>query len=242
MLKLINFCLQGRFGHFLRADAGASAISYPVPPRTAIMGVIGAVLGIPKDQPQEVLEPLYVALAGKLPVTHWHKAKLRKDPPESLTYTVKRTQKQEKNTKPEKATLINQEWLFNPAYEIWTALPEPYHSELEDRLRERRWHFQPCLGLSEMMADIEYIETVEAEKLPADIYSIETVFRQESVHLDIGSAYKEKLAINLLRMPRSVTTDRVFTHAGYFMERDGRPVAVRTAEAYRGGKRVLMFL
>lgn len=242
MIKLINFHLEGRFGHFLRADAGASAISYPVPPRTVILGILGAVLGLSKDQPQEVLEPMFVALACRIPVTYWHKAKLRKDPPESLPNMVKRNQKQDKSTKPEKATLINQEWLFNPSYEIWTGLPEPYHDELEGRLKERRWHYQPSLGLSEMMADLKYIGSVKAGKLPSGIYPVETVIRQDCVQLDIEKAYQEKLAINLLRMPRTVTPDRVFTHAGYFLERDGRPVTVQTAGAYLGGKRVLMFL
>jgi len=239
---LINFRLKGRFGHFLRADAGASAISYPVPPRTVIMGIAGAVLGLPKDQPQVVLEPLEIAIAGRIPLTHWHKAKLRKDPPDSLPYEIKRMQKQEKNTKPEKATLIAQEWLFEPSYEIWAGLPEPYHSELEGRLKERRWHFQPFLGLSEMMADLEYIGTVVAKKLREGIYPVETVMRQEHVKPDIERIYNDKLAINLLRMPRTVTPERVFSHAGYLLERDGRPVPVRTARAYLARKRVLMFL
>lgn len=242
MIKLINFRLKGRFGHFLRADAGASAISYPVPPRTVIMGIAGAVLGLPKDQPQVVLEPLEIAIAGRIPLTHWHKAKLRKDPPDSLPFEVKRTQKQEKNTKPEKATLITQEWLFEPSYEIWAGLPGPYHSELEERLKERRWYFQPCLGLSEMMADLEYISTVDAKKLPVGTYPVETVMRQEHVKPDIERIYNDKLAINLLRMPRTVTPERVFSHTGYLMERDGRPVPVVTAGAYLAEKRVLMFL
>ncbi|KFD40529.1 CRISPR-associated protein Cas5 [Peptococcaceae bacterium SCADC1_2_3] len=242
MMKLINFRLHGRFGHFLRADAGASALSYPVPPRTVIMGIIGAVLGLAKDQPQEFLEPMHVAVAGSIPVTHWHKAKLRKDPPESLPWMVKSTQKQDRNTGPEKATLITQEWLLNPSYEIWAALPEPYQGKLEARLREHRWHFQPSLGLSEMMTDLEYTGTIETEKLPEGTYSVETVIRQENIQLDIENVYQGKLAINLLRMPRTVTPERVFSHARYLLEKGGRPVAVRTGEAYLAGKKVLMFL
>ncbi|RJO60656.1 CRISPR-associated protein Cas5 [candidate division WS5 bacterium] len=242
MMKLIAFRLQGRFGHFLRADAGASAISYPVPPRTVVIGIIGAVLGLAKDQPQEFLEPVHVAVAGSVPVTHWHKAKLRKDPPEAIPWRVKITQKLDKDTKPEKATLITQEWLFNPSYEIWAALPEPYQSELEARLKERRWHFQPSLGLSEMMADLEYTGTIGTEKLPPGTYPVETVIRQENIQLDIKTVYQGKLAINLLRMPRTVTPERVFSHARYLLERDGCPVAVRTNDAYLAGKKVLMFL
>lgn len=242
MIKLINFRLSGRFAHFLRADAGASAISYPVPPRTVIMGIIGAVLGLEKDRPQILLEPMYVALAGRIPRSHWHKAKFRKDPPESLSHVIKKSQKQEKNTKPERATLITQEWLFNPSYYVWVALPEPYHSEFEFRLKEHRWYFQPSLGLSEMLADLEFIETTEANKLPEGTYPVETLIPQDNVQLDIEKCLEDQLAINLLKMPKTVTPERVFTHVNYFMERDGRPIMMKTKDAYLSGKRILMFL
>lgn len=244
MMKLIAFKLQGRFGHFLRAEAGASALSYPVPPRTVIMGIIGAVLGIDKDQPQLLLEPMHVALNARIPITHWHKAKLRKDPPEALSYRIKRTQKQDKTTKPEKATLTAQEWLFNPSYEVWVSLPEPYLEELEMRLKRRRWYFQPSLGLSEMLADLEYLQTVDAEKLPAGTYDVGSIVRQDQAELDISQINEDNLSLHIMqiRMPRIVTMERVFTHAPYLMEKNGRPVIVKTEHVYRVGGRNLMFL
>ena len=106
-MKLISFHISGRYGHFLRAEGGASAPTYPVPPRTVILGILGAVLGLEKDQPQILLEPVAIALSGRLPQMHWHSAKLRKDPPEALPKTVKRTQKAEKNTKHDKKSLVS---------------------------------------------------------------------------------------------------------------------------------------
>ena len=153
-MELINFRLSGRFAHFLRAEASASALSYPVPPRTIILGIMGAVLGLSKDEPQVVLEPANIAISGRLPKIHWHRAKFRKDPPATLPYIVRKIQKSDRNTAPEKATLILQEWLFNPIYTVWVSIPAPYHAKLEKRLRERQWHFTPSLGLSEMIADI----------------------------------------------------------------------------------------
>ena len=70
-MKLVSFRLTGRYGHFLRAEGGVSAISYPVPPRTSILGLLGAILGLDKDQPQTVLEPACIALHGRIPQTHW---------------------------------------------------------------------------------------------------------------------------------------------------------------------------
>ena len=93
-MELINFRLSGRFAHFLRAEASSIALSYPVPQRTVIMGILGAVLGIHKDEPQIVLEPANIAISGRLPKTHWHRAKLLKDPPAALPRVIRKPKSQ----------------------------------------------------------------------------------------------------------------------------------------------------
>lgn len=242
METLIRFWFRGRFAHFLKAESGVTALTYPVPPRTAVMGLIGAILGIQKDEPQSIFRDIGVTVEGKLAFTHWHRAKLRKDPPNALPQQILATQSGQEKTKPEQATLIRQEWLFNPEYLIGVSLPEPYSIELEDRLKKRKWHFPPCLGLSEMSADLEYEETVFIKKLPKDNYIINGLIRREHAKLDIKKMYEEKLSLQILRMPRQVTPDRVFEHAGYLFEMDGRPVPVETAEAFGEGGRAWLFL
>lgn len=241
-MQLINFQLRGRFAHFLRAEASASALSYPVPPRTVILGILGAILGIPKDEPQVVLEPAKIAISGKLPKTHWHRAKLRKDPPAPLPLTIKKTNKPQNTTKPEKATLILQEWLFEPVYTVWVSIPEPYYSDLELRLRERRWYFTPYLGLSEMMADIKYLGSQEGSPLPKGTYDVISVFPQGLGEINVKQAFQRELSIYRLRMPQSVTPDRIFHHGNYLTERKARTIPVNTDQAYRVGDRIVMFL
>lgn len=241
-MKLINFQLKGRFAHFLRAEASASALSYPIPPRTVILGIMGAVLGLSKDEPQVTLEPAYIAISGKLPKTHWHRAKFRKDPPAPLPSIVKRTQKLEKNTAPEKATLILQEWLFNPAYTIWVSIPSPYLLQLESRLRERQWYFTPSLGLSEMIADIEYLGSPECLPLPKGYYDVHSVFRQKSGSLNMKQIFKKELSIHLFQMPRTVTPERVFSHCRYIAERDAKSIPIKTNQAYKVDNKIVMFL
>ena len=41
-MRVVRFRYQGRVGHFLRAEMNASALSYPVPPRTALLGLWSA--------------------------------------------------------------------------------------------------------------------------------------------------------------------------------------------------------
>jgi len=241
-MELISFRLSGRFAHFLRAETSASALSYPVPPRTTILGILGAVLGLSKDKPQIDLEPASIAIAGRFPKTHWHRAKFRKDPPVPLSYTIKKTQKVDINTRPEKATLILQEWLFNPTYVVWISIPKPHYIELKSRLSEKQWHFTPSLGLSEMMVDIEYLGSLECSSLPEGTYDVQSVFQKKKGTVDVEQIFERELSVQLLRMPRSVTPERIFSHSVYIAERESKPIPVKTDQAYRVDNKILMFL
>jgi len=151
----VTFRYEGRFGHFLRAEASVSALSYPVPPRTALLGMIGAILGMPKDTPQVELGDSLISISGPIPETHWHRVKLRKDPPASLPKRVKAGAKG--SSTGERATLIKQQWLVSPAYTVTVCLTEEHHGNLVSRLEDRRWHYSPCMGLSEMLANLELV-------------------------------------------------------------------------------------
>lgn len=233
----VTFRYEGRFGHFLRAEASVSALSYPLPPRTALLGMLGAVLGLDKDAPQVELGDSLLAVSGPLPRTHWHRVKLRKDPPAQLPRKVKAGDRG--SSTDERATLIKQEWLLDPAYTVTACLPDGYHQELVSRLWERRWHYSPCMGLSEMLARLELQAEGLARPLPAGSeISCSTVARNDGVELDglrtlEASGSSAPLAVLPLRMPRAVTAERVFTHADYLTERSGLPIPLRADDAWQ---------
>jgi CRISPR-associated protein Cas5h len=241
-MRLVCFELTGRYGHFLRAEGGVSATTYPVPPRTAVLGLLGAVLGLEKDVPQVLLDPAHIAVKGRLPQIHWHTAKFRQETVERVPLSVSRRQKDTKQTSIAMPKIIAQEWLFLPKYTIWCSVPEPYQTDLEMRLRERRWFFQPSLGLSEMMADLSYIATEDACPLADGSYYVDCVFPTEDAALNMDRIFEQKLVVHSLRMPRMVTPDRVFSHEAYYMERDSRPIPVNTRHAFQTSREVLMFL
>src|SRR5947208_13581246 len=90
---VVSFRYSAKVGHFLRAEANANGVTYPVPPRTALLGMVGAVLGLEKDTPQELLSEARLAVGGALPRRFWHKTNVRKDPPAPLPPRVKATDK-----------------------------------------------------------------------------------------------------------------------------------------------------
>ena len=228
---IVIFSYSGRFGHFLRAEASASALTYPVPPRTVLLGLIGAVLGLEKDTPQIELAGTMLAMTGEQPQTHWHRAKFRKEIPTALPRVVKKNMKG--SDKPEKATLIKQEWLISPSYQILASLPESYHSVFVERLKNKTWHFSPCLGLSEMNADLEFIAEATATPLQEPLsLRCQSVVPRDSVQVNGEIMLEENLEIQILRMPHDLSGDRVFEHRNYLIERRGRPIPVMTSKAW----------
>lgn len=48
--KIIMFKLSGKFAHFRKFYTNASSLSYLIPPRTVIIGLISSILKIPRDE------------------------------------------------------------------------------------------------------------------------------------------------------------------------------------------------
>lgn len=227
-MQVVQFRYFGRFGLFMRPETGTSWLTYPVPPRTALLGLLGAILGLPKDTPQQEWNNALIAVSGRAPVTHWHRAQVRKDPGKGKVI--------------EQPKLQEQEWLLNPEYIVTVHLPGDWQEQLSLRLREERLHFTPCMGLSEMLARVEWLGEYEAVSLPKSLHSVCSVSLESQGALDAEQAMEQGLALQWVRMPRDVTEDRVFHQASYILEREGRPLPLLTEHAWQVGDDVLMFL
>lgn len=239
-MDVLSFRWSAKYGHFLRAEANVNALTYPAPPRTVVLGLLAAILGREKDALATELADAKVAVSGPIPARFWHRVKLRKDPPAALPWGVKRNQRGAENPAPEKATLLNQEWLLQPDFRVHLALPEQpgRFAELVERIRERRWHFTPCMGLSELLCEVEFIACQAATPLPEGQHQVQGLCPAGEARLVAADG----LGVHLLRLPHSVSTDRVFRHVPYYLEHRGRPFPVQTATAWHAGDWTGLFL
>ena len=129
-MNVIVFDYCARFGHFLRAEAGVSGITYPVPPRTALLGLLGAVLGMEKDEPQRLLAEALIAVGGPSPKRFWHRVNVRKGHTQSPTSWSSSWQSRQRGEGGKKQgnqageeCRLSQEWLWQPRYRVWAVLP-----------------------------------------------------------------------------------------------------------------------
>jgi CRISPR-associated protein Cas5h len=49
IIKLLSFEIRGRFAHFRKFYTNSSSLSYFIPPRTTIIGMLGAILQYDRD-------------------------------------------------------------------------------------------------------------------------------------------------------------------------------------------------
>jgi len=240
-MQVLSLRWYAKYGHFLRAEANVNALSYPLPPRTAILGMLGAILGLAKDTLPEVLGNTKVAIGGKLPQRFWHRIKLRTNMPAPLPLTIKKSQKGTSKGSKEDVKLTLQEWLWQPDFLVHIAMPDnpKVFTELCARIEQRRWHFSPSMGLSELLANVELIGNSLAKPVAAGQIKIASIFPQTAGRvLNTG----ESLGIHLLRMPHSVDCERIFSHQSYYLEHQGRSFTVETEQAWElEGKLAVVF-
>lgn len=69
-MKILSFRLQGKMAHFRRYYSNSSALSYSVPPRTTVAGMVAGLLGYPRDSYYDIfsLDHCRIALMNGSPV------------------------------------------------------------------------------------------------------------------------------------------------------------------------------
>jgi CRISPR-associated protein Cas5h len=69
-MEILQFDISGKFAHFRKYYANNTALSYSIPPRTTIMGVLAAILGKPRDSYYEEFSSknIRIGISLKVPV------------------------------------------------------------------------------------------------------------------------------------------------------------------------------
>ena len=160
-MKIVVFDIWGDLGHFRVPYTTSSPLTFPIPPKTAIYGMIGAILGYDKDNCLENFQnkrwEIAIGIKNKIVTTRI---------PENFINTkeVKLFARMPKGKLCR--TQINMEFLKEPYFRIYVASREEIElKRLENYLIEHRSKYTVSLGISECLANFKYIGTFSAEKV-----------------------------------------------------------------------------
>ncbi len=65
-MDVLTFELSGKFAHFRKYYANNTALSFFMPPRTSLMGMLAAVMGYPKDSYYESLSSEHIRIGARI--------------------------------------------------------------------------------------------------------------------------------------------------------------------------------
>ena len=254
-IPIVAFRYHGRYGHFRKPYSNVSSLTYSFPPRTAIAGLLGAVLGVEKEKVSETFteDRLKVGVAIEREIkTITHVTNFRNTKSGSVgdvDYSIKSPKEDWKPKLPKNIPRWNtpiqipMELLREPSYLLYIGLDDSI-DELTSRIKAERYVYTPCMGLSEFLAGLEYVSEGMAEPLEPKEREISTVICKEDCSLLIDRLDpKEGHNIQEVKVPYLGTPDRTFTYKRYLVNMALKPIPVQMkVQSYQFEDRIITFL
>lgn len=223
-MKVLVFDVWGEFGHFRKHYTTTSPLTYSIPPRTAIAGMIGAIEGLGKDEYLNYFSKEDANIAVKIccPIKKTRIA-------ENLIDTKIAPMMSRIKTR----TQIRFEVLKDVKYRIYFShSSEEVYNKLYSMLKEHKSVYTLCLGLSEHIANYEFIGEMEAvSEFPDSNREIHSVIPEKKllkIHFEKGKEYfSETIPIEML--PNREVTE----YGKVLFEKNGKSIVANVNTLWR---------
>ena len=191
--KIVVFDIWGDYAHFKKIYTTSSPLSYSFPPRTALSGLIGAILGIDKNDCFSYFTKDKANIACKIlsPVKKVRIGLNLIDTKKSMHLIQNRTQ-------------IKFEFIKDPKYRVYFCHSSDALNEKFKKLAEGHQSiFTPCLGLSQLICNFAYIGEFDASvKSEDELVPINSVvpnsYLKKPPNFEDGKEYfSEKLPLEM---------------------------------------------
>ncbi|GAB3780173.1 hypothetical protein GCM10028818_31850 [Spirosoma horti] len=234
--RLIVFELSGEYGHFRKFNTTTSPLTYPIPTRTALTGVLGAVLGVERETAPGrftdnalPVQELFGADACQLAVQLL--APVKKV---NIGFNLLDTGNSFYEIRKSGRTQIEFELLKNPAFRVFVRLKdEVLFDRLADRLITRSHYFTPYLGLSQFTANLQDVHVTRGSVCTATAGYVPI---QSAVNLSLLTTtppieFDQTTHYYVETMPIELSRDRVVKRYGeVLVNADGGSVMVQANE------------
>ncbi len=236
--EVLIFDIQSEYGHFRKYNTTTSPLTYSIPTRTAIAGILGAILGMER----ELRDGVYPEKAE--PVQEFF-SKDRSD----IAVQIMRPVKKENigfnliNTKMSfydltKAgrTQIEFELVKDVHYRIFLTMDnKSKFKELSERIIHKRHHFTPYLGLAQFTTLVDFVQITNAQHVPGscDFVEIITAVNMSKLQGEPPVEFQKEFFYSANNMPIAMNRDReVLEYSEVLIEKNGNPLKVKVSDYY----------
>ena len=232
--KIIKFKLSGKFAHFRKFYTNASSLSYLIPPRTVIIGLIASILKIPRDEYYDVFDEESLKVSVCIPKN----LEIRKQT-QSLNYLHNKyfnlIAKGNGTMQHSQCKLELLMFSIDRNIEYIVYLGFNHHNKiinkLEEKLIKKDFGFGVYFGQRQFKADIEFENTFE---------DYEFVFYEKSQFLDSACSEENFISCDF-SSEIDILTEQMPVHFKQIRSRNktGRePITVKKVFFEKKGRRI----
>ncbi len=149
-LRILKFRISGDYAHFRVRYTTSSSATYLVPPRHTVAGIIGAILGVQRDEVSKLFNPPKCRIG--LEVDHL---------PSTVRIPLKRLKIKSRTLSSFRSitehNIVPYHMIRDPSYIIYFSHEDAdLMDRLEQMLRAHECVYPPSLGLAKLLADVEF--------------------------------------------------------------------------------------
>jgi CRISPR-associated protein Cas5h len=236
--QVLIFDVESEYGHFRKFNTTTSPLTYSIPTRPAIAGLIGAILGIEREVSAENFREGVTPVAELFTKEKASFAVQIINPTKKVNigFNLLDTEKTASsffNVK--QRTQIEFELLKNPKFRIYVSLRDSIlFSTLVEKVQLNQAHFTPYLGLSQFTASTKFIRIVNVSKSQsAEFQEVLTAVNLNNADADnpiefdytVNSGFKYTSDT----MPIVMQANRIVTeYSEVILETSGKPIKVKS--------------
>ena len=237
-MKVISFEIKGDLAHFRRPYTNLSRLTYKVPPRMTIAGLLSGIIGLERDSYYNIFDEKSFSVSVE-PLTELQTVRI----PQNVVGTA--DEDMEKfNSRGGGPTLrvlsplsYKQraiEYISHPRYRIFFTLDNSeIQSEIFETLKENRFSYTPKLGTARCLASIRNVQEVTCNRINNKCTVYSPVTDVESI-VDVGgkTVATEKItsAFKLSEGSRGTTQRKPTGFLQYAFETNGDGLTVEPSE------------
>lgn len=232
--KALVFDLWGDYAHFRKIETTTSPLTYSFPTRTALSGLIAAIMGLERDSYYDLFnsENARFALRILSPVKKMRiNVKLIKTDAGFFLWDIRENPR----------APAPFEFLKEPHYRIYCWLKDEKRAkELKNSLDKHHSVYTPYLGISELIADFQFVGefAARAKEVKGDV-QIHSVIRRDKANVVVEAGKRYALE----NMPLVMDMDRnVLNYGDMIFETECEPLRVNHGMFYEIGEENVTFL
>lgn len=233
---VLIFDIEAKFASFRKIDTNSSSLSYKFPPKTTIMGIIGAILGLEKDSYYNIMDNTFIGVRILQPSRSMFQSvnNVMIKHPSDLNFLKKGVS--EEHTIVPIEILVPYDWNKKISFRIYYSDNEiDKVKNCKKLLKDGLVEYPVSLGYANMLANVIYIGESQLERLenskeilqvnsPLPLEGVENIEFNKS---DFSQDDKNVLRLNKDLMPFSSIDGRRFRSRIYLFEENGRAIPLR---------------